>query len=316
MAMNMFDKLETRQKIILISVTSSMLLIFAGFLTGDIAVVGNLLVLSIIISIVPYFLWKYSQLMWLRSLENQFPNFVRDLADSERSGMSLSEGIKIASRANYGKLSVEIQRMYNRLTWGTPFLRVMEIFEKKVKDSRIIVEALKIIRQSYEGGGDIAATLDSVSRDMIMLKEAEAERSTLVKEHVMIMYGIFFMFLGVAIMITFVMVPMLKSQPDVSGSVAGSLGFKFVDPCQNTVMFPCGLFSGICGMLGNSTSGISCYYTAMFFSVVVIQGIFTGLIAGQLGESSAIAGIKHSIIMVFVAVGVFFFLGKTGLLPS
>jgi flagellar protein FlaJ len=54
----------------------------------------------------------------------------------------------------------------------------------------------------------------------------------------------------------------------------------------------------------------------MFFSVVIIQGIFTGLIAGQLGENSAVAGIKHSIIMVFVAVGVFFFLAKAGLLPA
>ncbi len=312
----MFEKMDTKQRIIMISISSSLLLIFAGFLTGDIAVVGNLLVLSIIISVVPYFLWKYSQLMWLKSLEAQFPNFVRDLADSERSGMSLTEGIKIATRANYGKLSIEIHKMYNRLSWGTPFLRVMEIFEKRVADSKIIVEALKIIRQSYEGGGDIAATLDSVSRDMIMLKEAEAERSTLVKEHVMIMYGIFFMFLGVAIMITFVMVPMLKNQPEVSGSVAGSLGFKFVDPCQNTIMFPCGLFAGVCGMLGTAPQGISCYYTAMFFSVVIIQGIFTGLIAGQLGENSAVAGIKHSIIMVFVAVGVFFFLAKAGLLPA
>ncbi len=311
-------KMTQKQKIVLVSLVSSVILIFAGLLTGDIAVIGNLLVLSIIISVVPYFLWKYSKLMWLKSIENQFPNFVRDLADSERSGMSLTEAIKIATKANYGKLSVEVQKMHNRLSWGTPFLRVLEIFGEKVKDSKIIIEALNIIRQSYEGGGDIAATLDSVSRDMIMLKEAEAERASLVKEHVMIMYGIFFMFLGVSIMIIFVMVPMLKSQPETGGALSnvGNMGFSFINPCKGITFFPCGFFSGICGMFGIEPGGLSCYYIAMFFSVVIIQGIFTGLIAGQLGENSAIAGVKHSIIMVFVAIAIFFFLSKAQILPA
>ena len=68
-------------------------------------------------------------------------------------------------------------------------------------------------------------------------------------------------------------------------------------------------------MFGAASEGLGCYYIAMFFSVVMVQGIFTGLIAGQLGENSAIAGVKHSIIMVFVAVGIFFFIAKTGMLP-
>jgi uncharacterized transporter YbjL len=49
--------------------------------------------------------------------------------------------------------------------------------------------------------------------------------------------------------------------------------------------------------------------------VVRVQGIFTGLIAGQLGENSPISGVKHSIIMSFTAVGVFLFLAKIGLFP-
>ena len=318
----MVEDVHKKKKIILISLVASIVVIFLGFstagFTGDFAILGNFLIISVIVGIVPYFLWRYTQLMWIKSIETQFPNFVRDLADSERSGMSLSEGIGIAAKANYGKLSPEVIKMYNRLSWGTPFLRVMEIFGQRVKQSKIIMEALNIIKQSYEGGGDISATLDAVSRDMVMLKEAEAERSSLVQEHVMIMYGIFFMFLGVSIMIIFVMVPMIQSQPTTSGSFSsvGTLGFSFSDPCKNFDVPPCTMFSGICAMLGDIPPGISCYYIALFFSVVVIQGLFTGLIAGQLGENSAIAGIKHSIIMVFVAIGVFFFLAKTGMLPS
>jgi len=44
-------------------------------------------------------------------------------------------------------------------------------------------------------------------------------------------------------------------------------------------------------------TGGGCYYNALFILMAVIQGILTGLVAGQIGEGSVIAGVKHSIIM-------------------
>jgi len=202
--------------------------------------------------------------------------------------------------------------MHNRLTWGTPFLRVVELFQEGVKGSRIIGEALSIIRQSYETGGSIPATLDSVSKDIIMLKEAEAERVSLVREQVMIMYGLFFIFLGISIMIIYVMVPMLHSQVTATKGIGG---FTFSNPCEGGLVFPCGLFTMICAVL-DINPGITCYYVAIFFSIVLVQGFFTGLIAGQLGENSPVSGVKHSLIMSFAAVGIFLFLAKIGWFPA
>jgi flagellar protein FlaJ len=305
---------NARQKIIIIPVIVSVALILVGIIIGDIPVLGNLVIISVFICVVPYFLYRYSKFLWLKGVEEQFPNFVRDLADSSRSGMSLPECIGIAAKANYGKLSPDVQKMHNRLSWGTPFLRVLELFHSNVKESKIIYEALSIIRQSYEGGGSIPATLDSVSKDIVMLKEAEAERGSLVREQVMIMYGLFFIFLGISVMIIYVMVPMLHSQATAVSGISNS-GFSFVNPCEGGLIFPCGFFAGICAVLELSP-GITCYYVAVFFSVVLIQGIFTGLIAGQLGENSAVSGVKHSLIMSFAAVGIFLFLAKIGWFPT
>ena len=305
-------ELDIRQKIITVPVMVSAVLIAIGIVIGDIPVFGNLLIISIFICVVPYFLYRYTKFLWIKGVEEQFPNFVRDLSDSSRSGMSLPECIDIASKANYGKLTPEIQKMHNRLSWGTSFLRVIELFQDSVKDSKIIIEALSIIRQSYETGGSIPATLDSVSRDILMLKEAEAERTSLVREQVMIMYGLFFIFLGISVMIIYVMVPMLQSQASVTEGISG---FSFSNPCEGGMIFPCGLFSGICAVL-EITPGITCYYVAIFFSVVLVQGIFTGLIAGQLGQNSPVSGVKHSLIMTFAAVGVFLFLAKIGWFPA
>jgi flagellar protein FlaJ len=115
-------------------------------------------------------------------------------------------------------------------------------------------------------------------------------------------------------MIIYVMVPMLQSQATATGGLS-SAGFSFVNPCESGMLFPCGFFGGICAVFGLG-SGIACYYVAVFFSVVLVQGIFTGLIAGQLGENSPISGIKHSLIMSFAAVGTFLFLAKIGFFPG
>ena len=309
-------KIKTSTKVVLVPLMVSLILISLGLLSGDTAILGNLITISVFIIFVPYSLYRYARFMRVKSIEDQFPNFVRDLADSTRSGMSLPEAIEIANKVNYGKLSAEVHKMKNRLSWGTSFFRVLEIFGESMKESKVVQEGINIIKQSYESGGSTAATLDSVARDIRMLKEAEAERSSVVKQHVFIMYGIFFMFLGIAVMIIYVMVPMLSSQPDVGGMFGGG-GGSFENPCSGVATFPCDFYSLVEVMLlGEVSTSLGSYYVSLFFSVILIQGIFTGLIAGQLGENSVVAGTKHSLIMVSAAFGVFLFLAKTGLLPT
>ena len=306
------------QRMILVSTSAiSLVLIFLGILLGDPGVLGNIIIITIFITIVPYFIFKYSEYMWVKSLENDFPNFVRDLADSVRS-MPLPEALAIVSKSNYGNLTPEVIAMHNRMTWGTPFLRTLEIFEKKARSSNIITEALMILRESYKSGGNMVSTLESISRDLVMLREADLERSSMMKQHIMVMYSIFFMFLGISMLIIFVMVPMIESTGNIAGG-GGNFGQQLVfsNPCplEGSVIFPCGLYIAIATTLGISAEKIGAYYIALFFSSLVIQGMFVGLITGQLGENSVTAGIKHSIIMVFVAIFIFLFLSKVGLFP-
>ncbi len=308
--------MEQHRKVLVACLVAGAGLILTGIISGDAGVFGNLFILAVVLMVLPPFLSRYAHFLWLRAVEEQFPLFVRDLADASRSGMSFREAIAIVSRSNYGKLTEEVRTMHNRLSWGTPFLRVLQLFGARVKGSKLLQDALDIISESYLSGGNINSTLESVSRDMLMLKEAEAERSSMVNQQVMIMYGIFFMFLGIALMIVYVMVPMLQSQgPGSLGAGAtGGFGLQFSNPCAGIAGFPCALYSGI-GTLFNAKTGVGTYYVAMFFVIVLIQALFTGLIAGQLGENSVLAGTKHSIIMLLASFGIFVFATRTGLLP-
>jgi len=269
------------------------------------------------IGVVPYFAYKYSKYAWLKSVERQFPNFIRDLADSRRSGMTLENAIHLASKTNYGKLTPEIKTMSNKLSWGVPFLRVIDIFERRISGSAAISEVLNIVREAYRSGGNVVATLDSAARNMNMLKEADEERRSMTSQHVMITYGIFFLFLGIVIMIIYILVPMMSASglQGTEGTEIGGLA-TFDNPCAFSIIpFPCGLFRVTCAMLDVETESMECYYVALFFYVLLIQGMCSGLIAGQLGENSVSAGTKHALIMVSVAVFAFIFLSKFNLFP-
>lgn len=309
-----------REKTIIIPIAIGAAVVALSIIfVGDVAVIGNSIIIAMFIAIVPFFLYRYSKYAWLKSLERQFPNFIRDLADSKRSGITLEMAITMSAKTNYGKLSSEIKTMSNKLSWGVSFLRVLEIFEKRVKDSASILEVLHIIKESYKSGGNVVATLDSAARNMNMLREADEERKSVTSEHVMITYGIFFLFLGIVIMIIFILVPMLGG-PDIDEESELGTDFimqTFTNPCSDLlIIFPCGLFRLTCQMLDVDSESLGCYYISLFFYVLLIQGLSSGLIAGQLGENSVVAGTKHSLIMVSIAVFVFIFLAKLGLFPG
>jgi len=311
--------LDKRTKTLMGLSMAGLVMIAVGVIIGDPGILGNMIIIAVFISVTPYFLFRYSDYMWMRALEDQFPNFIRDLADATRS-MPLTEAIRAISKSNYGKLTPEVVKMSNRLSWGTPFMRTLEIFEKSVSKSRIIREALGILKQSYESGGNVVMTLESISRDMMMLKETEEERLSLLKQHIFIMYAVFFMFVGISILIIFVMVPMIETQTELTGA-AGSSKFgmttMFSNPCppESSMMMPCGFYLAVGTLFGVSPESIGSYYIALFFCAVVIQGLMIGLITGQLGENSMTAGIKHSMIMMFAAIGIFLFIAKLGLFP-
>ena len=46
-------------------------------------------------------------------------------------------------------------------------------------------------------------------------------------------------------------------------------------------------------------------YTLLFFHVAVIQGFFSGLVAGQMGEEDIRNGAKHATILIVLAYVLF-----------
>ncbi len=303
----------TKEKnILLITIAISTALITMGFLSRDVGVLGNTIILSTFIVASPQLLMRYQRYRELKEMEERFPSFLRDVIESLRSGLPLHKAIQDASKLNYGKLSNEIRIMSNRISWGIPLPKVLDQFADRVKSSKRLYTAIKIIRESYLSGGDIVSTLESTADNTAILEEAEKERKSLLSQHVILMYAISLIFVAIVVTINRLLIPVF--QVTTTGTEFTALSNP-CDSCKGLGCNVCDLYSATAHYIFSvEKGGISSYYTSLFFYMSIIQGIFAGLVAGQISENSVVSGIKHSLIILSITFGAFSILIRLGFL--
>ncbi len=293
-------------------ISGLMIIIVAIVFFGDSGMLGVSCFFALIISVIPYFTYMYFRIREVAAMEDQFPNFLRDLVEESKSGMTLSKSIEICSRRDYGKLSKEIKKMHHQLTWGTPIEKALRMLSSRIKESGLIKRTVDIIIEAYKSGGNIVSTMESVASDTSIIKEAEKERRSSMTQHIFAIYLIYFMFIGIILALTKILTSLTTG-----GLVAGGVSIGTGGPCEiagsGISVFICSFFNALCNIFALGTGG-GCYYKSVFLSMTLIQGIFSGLVAGQIGEDSVFAGIKHSLIMVGIGFPAYILILKSGIL--
>lgn len=293
-------------------------LIFIGIIAfwGNGAMIGNFILLGLMIGIIPYVILSYFDYEKVKAVEDQLPLFLLDLAETQKAGMGLPDALKLAAKTDYGKLTPEIIKMNNQLSWGIPLQEVLQRFSFRMKKSNSIRRVIGIINEAYSSGGDVVRTMESIAEDIVTVNEVEKERKSMMFQHVMIMYAIYFIFIGIIIGLSKTLIPMLEMNVD-SSAVGGIMSFQ--DPCNACIAsthiycISCKIYGFVCQMFSLG-AGSKCYYNALFLIMVTVQGIFTGLVSGQIGENSIAAGFKHSLIMTCSGFGILMILFQTGLI--
>jgi len=311
-------KMRADKRILLFSSIMFLVLVIIAMLIGDAAVSVNLVFIGVIILTVPYSVYKFLQFKKIRVYEREFPNFLRDISKSQRAGLTFVQAIQIASKGEYGALTQEIQKLTKQLSWNIPLEKVLKKFSERMSDSKIIVRSLMVIDQANKSGGNIEDTMDSLASNIESLREVQEEKSAVLNQQVIMMYAIFFIFLGISIALVKFLVPLLQTQ-----SIGPGLGLKAFssNPCFTCInnadpaCFGCKTFFAVSAAFDfGKPEDPSAYYKSLFLTMIIIQGFFTGLIAGQISSDSVTAGVKHSLLMLFVGFVVFISVIKLGIL--
>lgn len=325
-----YDKgMSAENKLILSSLGAGALLILTGmgvYVGISQQIGGSILILGLIVAVLPYGIISFLKNRAIREVEDQFPSFLKDLAESKRGGMTILQAFESATETDYGRLNGQIEQIHDELTWGIPLPRVMERFSRRMDNSEVIQESISILLQSFRSGGNITKTIESIAEDSSQLKETIQKKDSMIKQQILIMYVIYFLFVAINIGIYMMLSQLLGLGQAIDGALqnteflGGSGGVTnycggniiYAEPLCSTAK----VFGFIPGNITTFTSDYSqtykfgqmAYYKSLLFVMLMIQGVATGAVAGQISEGSPSAGIKHALIMIPIAFIAFMYM--------
>jgi len=235
------------------------------------------LVLGLIVSSAIYGIYEFLRLRRVRKIDDRFPDFIRDIAESRRAGMTFTKAIMYSAKGNYGILTTEIQKIARQISWGSSVDDALNAFAKRV-NTKLIRRTISLIIEAGRSGGNVADVLDAASRDARELKHIESERRASLMSYVAVIYVGMGIFLMIIVVLSAMLLPSLTSAGAANIPTAG----------------------------GVSTNNIkSADVLPIYFSAAVIQSIGMGLVTGVFEDGNVIAGIKHIFIMTLITWIVF-----------
>jgi flagellar protein FlaJ len=104
------------------------------FNTATLASIDKQLFTAMLIVVIPYVIFYELWHMRITKIDEQIPDFLKNLASMNESGMLLTDAIAFATHLKIGILHTEVRRMHNELSWGATLSEALKKFEYRIQD--------------------------------------------------------------------------------------------------------------------------------------------------------------------------------------
>lgn len=245
-----------------------------------ISVIDDHIIIALLIVLIPFAIFYE---LWSRKvlgIQSLIPDFLERMAGINQVGLTIAQAIAIMVNTNLGLLSYEIRRIKRDMEWGANFTEALMRFEERVSTPSI-ARTVTLITKASEMSGQISVVLSIAASDAKMTEVLKKERLIEMFIYTAIVYLSFFVFLFVVGVMATQFLPVLANITTTGIPAVGAL-------------------SGI-GSIPIQTINRILYHACL------IQALFSGIIAGQMGEVSPEAGIKHSCVLLIITLVIFNF---------
>jgi flagellar protein FlaJ len=242
------------------------------------SVIDDHIAIALLVVLIPYAVFYGIWAKKVLGIQELIPDFLERMAGINQSGLTIAQGIAIMVNTNLGLISYEIRKIKKDMDWGANFTEALVRFEERVSTPSI-ARTVTLITKASEMSGQIGEVLSIAAADAKMTEMLKKERHAEMFIYTVIVYLAFFVFLFVVAVLTMQFLPVLANISTQGISATGIL-------------------SGI-GTISIATFGRLLYHACL------IQAFFSGLIAGQMGESSLAAGVKHACVLLLITIVVF-----------
>lgn len=242
--------------------------------------------ISVVIAGFPFFISLILETNSEREKEEMFLEFARNLVENVKVGTPISKGILNIRKKDFGKLNPYIDKLANQISLGIPLTSALETFARDV-DNTTITRSVTIISESEKAGGEIETILEAVVKSVSQVDKLKKERRAAMYSLVVQGYIIFFIFIIIMLIMQFQILPIasgLQTSVGSAGNSGAGIGMGFET-----------FFSG------GATAGPE-ELSRPFLWLLVTQGFFAGLVIGKLAEGRVKSGLKHSFVLVILAL--------------
>ncbi|MCI4433546.1 MAG: type II secretion system F family protein [Nitrosopumilus sp.] len=269
---------------IMISIIASISVIVLSFTLSELMKSTTIrdvgMIFGVMVGIMPLTLHQLREVQRKDSIDRNMPVFLLALLSSVQSGSNLIKAIEQAAERNLGALTPELKNLKANISWGTPIEEAFENFAKKT-GTRVSRRVTVLLEMAMKIGGDVNENLDMIQKHVSEIQNIEKSRKSALQPYTYTIYISFAVFLAVAVLLsTSFFTEIEKVQQGILKSPNYAKG---------------GLFTSLADM------DISKLDSALF-NMAIIEAIFGGVAAGKIGAGSYVAGTKHVVVMVIMAV--------------
>ena len=277
--------------LILIAVSSifTALMLFIGIFTliGIIGIESEILtgidfiVFGILSAIGPIGFYNNLKIKHKREIEDQLPDFLREISSSTSSGMTVFDSIISAAMGEHGRLTPELRRMSAQLSWGISVKEALINFGERINTDSIRRTVLTI-NKALEIGGNTSAVFNAAAKEMEQSKRVEQQRKAEMSLYSIVIFISFFVFIAVILIIDkTIFQAIFDLQDQMAGQQIGNLRIAKIDHT----------------LLKNT-----------FFSFVLVQSLGGGLLGGFMMDGNLSSGVRFGFILVLVSFFIFKFM--------
>jgi flagellar protein FlaJ len=216
----------------------------------------------------------------IAAIEAAVPDLLDRLASVNEAGMSMVSSIDRVRESDLGPLGAELDRVWTDVQWGTDLQTALRRFETRV-GTRSVSRIVTLLTESMNASGNLATVLRIAARQAAADRRLERQRRQAMLEYMVVVYVSYLVFLFIIAVLAGFLLPNLPTEGTetaASTNVQGLGGFSETDPDA---------------------------YATLFYHAVLVQGLFSGVIAGQLSTADVKAGAKHAAVMVGLSVALF-----------
>ncbi|WP_232701564.1 type II secretion system F family protein [Halobacterium wangiae] len=237
----------------------------------------------------------------LKAVEAGVPDFLDRFASTNEAGMSVVESFGRTVGSKLGALTRELERTWADVQWGARVEHALQRFRNRA-NTPAISRVVTLTTNAMNASGDLGPVLRIAANEAKATRRLERDRRNELLTYVVVIYISFFVFLAIVIALDTIFIPNIPvaeaaaAPTDAAANGAGAAADEAVST---------GPFSESTQL----TQADKDRYSIVFFHTGLVQAVCSGLVAGQMGEGTVKAGVKHAAVMLTIAYALFVLIG-------